>query len=184
MRLGSYAVAADDLQRILDLLGPPPYERSVHRLDIFSGRTLSASVHYHRVLARAAHAWALAGDHGRAIDAALVASGRLDDEIGGSMLLADIYMHAGLPDEAEVLYNRRQRTHSIQSGCPHPPRHPFDRLPVLYPLYLSRHPLGGISSWPTQYPGGRGWPCAAPLNRAGDFALPRTVKRSIGHVQV
>lgn len=104
LRVGDFPAASVTWQRLLDLLGPPPYATPVRQVDLFSGDVIAADEYYHRLLARAAHGWSLEGDHARAVEAAEVVWDHLDDPIAGRLLLADAYMHAGLHDEAEALY--------------------------------------------------------------------------------
>jgi len=104
MQLGAWHEGAATYDRILDLLGPPPYERPRRRTDLFSGKRISGAEHYHRLLARLSHAWSLIGDHARALEAAEVVRDALEDGIVGRLVLADAWMHAGQPDEAELLY--------------------------------------------------------------------------------
>ncbi len=101
---GDFIGSAQAYGRTLELLGPPPYKRLRWVRNIFTGKRISADEHYHQVLARASRAWSYAGDHAQAVEAAHVVRDHLPNPIGARHILAQAYMHAGQPDESEVLY--------------------------------------------------------------------------------
>ena len=101
---GDFIGSGQAYKRTLELLGPPPYDSLRWVTNIFTGKRISADEHYHQVLARASRSWSYAGDHAQAVEAAEVVRERLPDEIAARHVLAQAYMHAGQPDESEVLY--------------------------------------------------------------------------------
>lgn len=101
---GDFVGSGQAYRRTLELLGPPPYKRLRWVRNMFTGDRISADEHYHQVLARAVRSWSYAGEHADAVEAAHVVRERLPDEIVGRHILAQAYIHAGQPDESEVLY--------------------------------------------------------------------------------
>ena len=104
VRLGQFWVGAKRYERILDLMGPPPYKSRRKVGDIFSGKLVERPEAYHLNLARLAHTWSLLGDHGRALEAAEVVADWKGDVPFSHTLLADAHMHAGQYGEADLIY--------------------------------------------------------------------------------